>query len=416
MRKVGKDSTNVPPLKETDSTPKPLSNKDSESEDSISTTTVSNDQKGLRKSQKELSGVMAQARFQHSLGSESPQGLTKVGLVTLEEPRLFSDFESFPLAKEAMVFLLFPSYHSKPGPGSPEFKKAGLVIAGGGDWFGASKVDGKTILNTYGEFAKWALQKDGLPDNPPVEQLEQCLDLARKLEGAGPAKVKEAIAERLTPGGPPILIPLEIPGHQTYVTFEQPKDSDKVIMRYFDRQRPNLEIECKGGKKEIQGYLGGKPDFKREKSTELCFEFRVSDVKDGQVVETLLESVKENEQMKGPVELRKNMIDNLSKMAEDVYTAKDSRPQVAQHSDAINCTWASFESFLSHIHGNQFKYEVARMREFIIETHLAPNSDMCNAEAIQAARVGIEKALKNPPDENIRQALERAQTKLNEIK
>ena len=133
-------------------------------------------------------------------------------------------------------------------------------------------------------------------------------------------------------------------------------------------------------------------------------------------MDTLLESVKENERNKGPIALRENMVDELSKMAEDIYTAKDSRPQVAQHSDAINCTWASFESFLSHIHGNQFKYKVARMREFIIETHIARYPEECWTETIQAAKAGIEKALKTAADENIRQALERAQTKLKEIK
>lgn len=373
------------------------------------------EKKAERKHQKELSGVMAQAAFQHSLETKShPLGgpLTQVGREMAPAPTPFQSWDSHHYGRDAFSFLLFPGFHSASGRESTEFKATVDAISKGGDDYGRNTTGATTILRTYSEFANWALQNGGLPNNPPIQDLEKCLGTAVDLDGAKPSKIKETIAKELGPGRPPVLMPLDIPGHQTYVSFEQhPKEQDKVIMRYFDRQRPDLEIECRMGPKQVSGYLGPGPEFKRNRNTELCFEFKKSEVTDGKVVDTLLESVKGFD---GISPARANMTAKLGAMAEDVYAAPDSRPQVAQAGHAINCTWASFESFLSHIHGNQFKYEVARMREFIVENHIVKTGGGFNEQALPAVKFGIEKALNTAQGEE-REALLRAQQKLKEM-
>lgn len=326
-----------------------------------------------------------------------------MGLAKESEPTSFDGWGSYPTAREAMALMLFPKHHSTPGRGSAEYQDTANTIGGGGSWKGDKSMSGQAVVGVYGEFADWALTRQGLPAQPPPADLARCMANAYDLDGQPPAEVKKVLAQELKPGGTPVLIPFDLPGHQTYASFEaHPTQPDKVVMRYFDRQRQDLDVETRSGKVHIPGFLG--PDDERRKSTELCFEVDRDKVLHGSFVDDMFRSVAKTS---GATEARKSMVDALGPQSDRVYAATDSRPQVAQHGHAINCTWASFEGFLNHVHGDQYKGEVASMREFIVEKHVVPSAYGKYTRA--AVTQGVDAALLRAEPGVARESLLRAQ-------
>lgn len=293
-----------------------------------------------------------------------------MGLTQESGATSFDGWSSYPTAREAMALMLFPKHHSTPGRGSAEYQDTANTIGAGGSWKGDKSMSGQAVVGAYGEFADWALGRQGLPAHPPPADLARCMANAYDLDGEPPAAVKKVLARELKPGGTPVLMPFDLPGHQTYASFEaHPTQPDKVVMRYFDRQREDLDVETRSGKVHIPGFLG--PHDERRKSTELCFEVDRDKVLHGSFVDDMFASVSK---ASGAAQARKSLVAALGPQSDRVYTATDSRPQTAQHGHAINCTWASFEGFLNHVHGDQYKGEVASMREFIVEKHVVPSA------------------------------------------
>jgi hypothetical protein len=326
-----------------------------------------------------------------------------------DKPTPYAEWQGHYYGREAMAFLLFPGFHSRAAKDSPQYKATLDAISKGGDPLGNSTTGGRTVISTYAEYSDWAMQppRQGVPSRPPPAQMEQALTRAYGLEGASASKVKAALAEDLKPGGVPVLMPFEVPGHQTYVSFEQhPEKPDKVVMRYYDRQRPDMAIKTKSGDTaQVKGYLG--PSSERNQSTELCFEVDKNLVLKGDFVDTMMDSVKSKSDL-GISPARAEMVKQLGAKSDKVYAATDSRPQIAQAGSAINCTWASFESFLSHVHGDQYKTAVAGMREFIVDKHIIGTSGGFSDQTQPAVKQGLEMALQDAPEGPAREALERA--------
>jgi hypothetical protein len=328
----------------------------------------------------------------------------------------YEGWKSNHFTREAMCYLLFPSYHSKVPKRSPEYQATENAISRGGDDGGLTTTSGSAVIGAYGEYSDWAMKKDGrgVPSKPAPEALAATLGKATQLEGAPAGDVKFALAKRMQTGAVPVLVPLQVAGHQTYVSFEQhPTNPDRVIMRYYDRQRPDLNLEKGGQRINIEGYLGPGPEFKARQSTELCFEVDKKKVLEGDFVDTMLSQAKS---VPDNSKARLAMLSALTRESERVYLDPKSRPQMAQSGSAINCTWASFESFLSHVHGDQYKTAVAGMREYIVSEHVVGTGGGFAPETREVVRQGLEQVISKTPSGPALEVLKDAKKKLDGMK